>query len=57
MPRTCGEQTGACCMVPGHACAKLDGRDEVRVARDEQGVELDRGGGEESGESETKTLS
>lgn len=45
MPRTCGEQTGACCVVPGHACAKLDGRDEVRVARDEQGVELDRGGG------------
>lgn len=44
MPRTGGEHTGVCCAVPGHACAELDGRDEVRVAGDEQGVELDRGG-------------
>lgn len=43
MPRTDGEQTGARCRVPDHACAKPDGQDEVRVAGDEQGVELDWG--------------
>lgn len=49
------EQTGAHCGVPGHACAKPDGRNEVRVAGDEQGMELDRGEGRRVN-SETKTL-
>lgn len=50
------EQTGAHCRVPGHACAKPDGRNEARVAGDEQGVELD-GGERRRVKSETKTLS
>lgn len=37
------EPTGARRGVPGHACAEPDGRNEVRVAGDEQGMELDRG--------------
>lgn len=37
------QPTGAHGGVPGHACAKPDGRNEVRVAGDEQGMELDRG--------------
>lgn len=44
------EQTGARCGVPGHACSGPDGRNEVRVAGDEQGVELDRVEREEKGE-------
>lgn len=50
------EQTGAHCGVPGHTCAKSNGRNEVRVAGDEQGMELDRGERRRV-KSETKTLS
>ena len=54
MPRAGGEQTRVCCQVPVHAGAEPDGRNEVRVAGDEQGVELDRRGAERR--NETKTL-
>lgn len=52
-PQSGGEQTGARCGVPGHACAEPDGRNEVRVAGDEQGMELGR---EESGEERDQNL-
>lgn len=55
LKRSRREQAGARGGVPGHACAKPDGRNEVRVAGDEQGMELDRGEGEK-GEKEDKTL-
>lgn len=42
MPRPGGKQSGVCCRVPADAGAEPDGRNEVRVAGDEQGVELDR---------------
>lgn len=41
-PRPGGKQSGVCCRVPADAGAEPDGRNEVRVAGDEQGVELDR---------------
>lgn len=41
-PRSCGKQTGVCCRIPADAGAGPDGRNEVRVAGDEQGVELDQ---------------
>lgn len=48
MLRPAGKHTGVSWRVPADARAEPDGRNEVRVAGDEQGVELDRRGvGEE----------
>lgn len=52
-PRSGGERTGARRGAPGHACAEPNGRNEVRVAGDEQGMELGR---EESGEERDQNL-
>lgn len=40
MPELAGIHTGVCCGVPADAGAEPDGRNEVGVAGDEQGVEL-----------------
>lgn len=42
MPQPGGERTGVCCWVPVDAGAEPDGRNQVRVAGDKQGVELDQ---------------
>lgn len=47
MPRPGGEHTGVCRQVPADAGAEPDGRNEVGVAGDEQGVELGQRGAEE----------
>lgn len=51
MPRPSGKHTGVLGRIPADARAETNGRNEVWVAGDEQGVELD-----EQGNEETKTL-
>lgn len=44
MPQPGGKRIGVCCRVPVDTGAEPDGRNQVRVAGDKQGVELDQRG-------------